>query len=160
MTAAIVLFLFGVATALASLALPIGTMRDPGSGFFPLLLGVLLAALAAAQGVTVHRERLKQAQLGQAQAAPAAPAAPSPPWLDEGALRVLLFMGAVALAVALLSTLGYALTSLLLMIALLLILGIRSWSLIGTVSIATAIACYVVFVRVLGIPLPAGLPGF
>jgi hypothetical protein len=155
MTAAIVLFLFGAATALASLALPIGTMRDPGSGFFPLLLGVLLAALAVAQGVSLHRERPKQAQ-----AAPIPPAAPSSQRRDEGTRRVLLFMGAVALAVALLPTLGYALTSLLLMLALLHILGVTSWLLIGTVSAATAIACYLVFVRVLGIPLPAGLPGF
>jgi hypothetical protein len=159
-TAAIVLFLFGVTTALASLALPIGTMRDPGSGFFPLLLGLLLAALAAAQGVSLRRERLKQAQAGQGQAAPAPPPAPASERLSEGTRRVLLFMGVVALAVALLPTFGYALTSLLLMLALLNILGVASWPLIAAVSVATAIACYLVFVRVLGIPLPAGLPGF
>jgi hypothetical protein len=163
MTAAIVLFLFGAATVLASLALPIGTMRDPGSGFFPLLLGLMLAALAAAQAVSLRREQLAQDRgraKTQAQAAPAPPAAPSSQWLGEGTRRVLLFMGAVALAVALLPTLGYALTSLLLMLALLIILGVKGWPLIGAVSAATAVACYLVFVRVLGIPLPPGLPGF
>jgi hypothetical protein len=166
MTAAIALFVFGVATALASLNLPVGTMRAPGSGFFPLLLGLLLAALSVSQGGRVYLERLKQAQaarLRQTQAAPVSPAAPAahPSWrAGEGPRRVLLFMGAVALAVALLPTLGYALTSLLLMLALLRILGLASWRLIGAISAATAIACYLVFVRVLGIPLPAGVAGF
>lgn len=49
MTAAIVLFLFGVLTAVLSLQLPIGNLRAPGSGFFPFALGLALMGLAAAQ---------------------------------------------------------------------------------------------------------------
>jgi hypothetical protein len=71
MTAAIALFVFGAATALASLYLPLGTMRAPGSGFFPLLLGLMLAALAVSQGVCLCVARLRQAR-----AAPVPPAAP------------------------------------------------------------------------------------
>jgi putative tricarboxylic transport membrane protein len=155
MTAAIALLVFGAATVLMSLNLPIGTLRAPGSGFFPLALGLMLAALSASQGVTLYLERCRQAQ-----PAPVPPATPPSPWFTEGTRRVLIFMGAVALAIALLPTLGYALTSLILMLTLLRILGAASWPLIGAISAATAIACYLVFVRVLGIPLPTGWPGF
>jgi hypothetical protein len=154
MTAAIALFMFGAATALASLYLPIGTMRAPGSGFFPLVLGLILAALSMSQGVSIYLARSRQAR-----AASVPLAAPPSPWLGKGTRRAALFMGAVVLAVALLPTLGYALTSLLLMLALLRILSVATWPVIAAISAATAIACYLVFVRVLGIPLPTGLPG-
>ena len=151
MTAAIVLFAFGVGTALASLYLPLGTMHAQGSGFFPLLLGLILAALSATQAVSLYMARLRQAPVA---------AAPTSQRLGEGTRRVLLFLGAAALAIALLPILGYGLTSLVLMLALLRILSVGSWPLIAAISGATAAACYILFVRVLGIPLPAGWLGF
>lgn len=154
MTAAIALFLFGAVTVVLSLDLPLGTMRMPGSGFFPLILGLTLAVLAAVHGVQLH--------LAKPQEPPAkeGPAAGVPPWRPRDATRrVLLFMGAVALATALLQALGYALTSFLLMMALLQILGMRSWAVRGLIALSTAIACYVVFVRWLMIPLPVGWVG-
>jgi hypothetical protein len=154
MTAAIVWFMFGVATVLASLALPLGSVRAPGSGLFPLALGVLLAVLSLAQGVSVYRAQVRQVRAG------AAPPPPPAKRLSEETRRVLLFSAAVAAAVALLPVIGYAFTTLVLMAALLRILGIVRWPVVGAVSAATAFACWLVFVRILAIPLPAGLPGF
>jgi putative tricarboxylic transport membrane protein len=154
MTAVIAVLVFAAATVVASLSLPIGTLRAPGSGLFPLLLGILLAVLSAAQGVSVYRARLRQPQPSIRSEAPAAP------WFTEGTRRVLLFLGAVALAIALLPMIGYALTSFLMMLAMLRIVGGASWLTSGSISIATAIACYLVFVRALHIPLPTGLVGF
>ena len=153
MTAAIVWFVFGVATVLASLTLPLGSVRAPGSGLFPLALGVLLAVLSLAQGVSVYRAQVRQVRAGAA-------APPPVRRLSEETRRVLLFSGAVAAAVALLPVIGYAFTTLVLMAALLRILGIVRWPVVGAVSAATAFACWLVFVRILAIPLPAGLPGF
>jgi hypothetical protein len=154
MTAAVVMFVFGVATVLASLTLPIGTVRAPGSGLFPLALGVLLAVLSLAQGVSVYRaQAIKAPNTG-------VPAPPAAKRLSEETRRVLLFAAAVAVAVALLPVIGYAFTTLVLMAALLRILGIVRWPVVGAVSAATAFACWLVFVRILAIPLPAGLPGF
>jgi len=153
MTGAIVWFVFGVATVLASLTLPIGNVRAPGSGLFPLALGVLLAVLSLAQGVNVYRAQARQVRAG-------VPAPPPAKRLSEETRRVLLFAAAVAVAVALLPVIGYAFTTLILMVALLRILGIARWPVVGAVSAATAIACWFVFVRILAIPLPAGLPGF
>lgn len=155
MTAAIVLFLCGAITTLLSLELPLGTLRMPGSGLFPLVLGLMLAGLAAGHGVQMYMAKAEQP------AAAPSPAAGAPPWrLDDATRRVLLFMGAVALATALLRPLGYALTSFLLMLALLQILGMRNWPVCGLIALSSAVACYVVFVRWLMIPLPAGWLGF
>lgn len=155
MTAAIALFVFGAVTAALSLQLPLGTPRMPGTGLFPLVLGVMLMGLAATQAVRLYLARPKPAQ----PAAAAPPAAPRPK-RDGATQRVVLFMGAVCVATALLSTLGYPLTSFLLMLALLWVLGIRKPHVAGPIALGSAVVCYFVFVQWLKIPLPAGIPGW
>lgn len=152
MTAAIALFVFGAVTAALSLQLPLGTPRMPGTGLFPLALGVMLMGLAATQAVRLYLARPKPVQ-------PAPAAAPAPE-RDGATQRVTLFMGAVVVATALLSTLGYALTSFLLMLALLWVLGVRKPHVAGAIALGSAVVCYFVFVQWLKIPLPAGVLGF
>ena len=154
MTAAIALFVFGAATAALSLQLPLGTPRMPGTGLFPLALGVMLMGLAA-----VHAARFYLARPKSAAPAPATAAAPAQE-RDGATQRVALFMGAVVVATALLSTLGYPLTSFLLMLALLWVLGVRKPHVAGAIALGSAVACYFVFVQWLKIPLPSGWFGF
>jgi len=143
----LILFLFGTGTTLLALQLPIGSFRAPGSGLFPLILGVALMGLAAA-----HLLQLRLAARG---------AAPAPaPAGGRGSLsRVLAFVAAVAAATALLGPLGYPLVSLLLLAALLRILGLRPWWTAVAIALGTAAAAYVLFVRWLQIPLPRGWLG-
>jgi hypothetical protein len=160
MTAAITLFLFGAVTALLSLQLPLGSPHAPGTGAFPLLLGLILAGLALAEAVHL---RLSQPKTPAAPATPAARTAPAAPAAEQASredsgMRVLGFMGAVALATALLRPLGYFGASFLLMLALLRGLGV-GWRASGLIAFATALACELVFVHWLNIPLPAGLFG-
>ena len=151
MTSAIALFAFGLITAALSLQLPIGTVRAPDSGLFPLALGLLLMGLAAGHGAQLYLARPK--------AAPGAPPAAKPG--DGGATqRVVLFMGAVVAATVLLVPLGYLLTSFLMMLALLWVLGLRRWHVAGLIAVLSAVACQLIFVRWLKIPLPAGVLGF
>jgi len=154
MSAAISLFVFGVITVALSLQLPLGAPRMPGSGFFPLVLGLALMALAAGHGVKIYRARPKAAA-PQTPAAPRTPAAPVAPEGDGATRRVVLFVAGVIAAVALLQPLGYVLSSFLLMLVLLLILGLRLWY-SASIALLSAAACYVVFVRWLKIPLPPG----
>jgi hypothetical protein len=154
MTAAIALFVFGAVTAALSLQLPLGTPRMPGTGLFPLVLGVMLMSLAATQAVRLYLARPKTAPTASATAA--APA----PKRNGATQRVVLFMGAVAVATALLGTLGYAVTSFLLMVALLWILGVRKPHVALGIAFAAAVTCYFVFVKWLMIPLPSGWLGF
>lgn len=140
MSAALALFAFGAVTALLSLQYPVGTLRAPGSGLFPLLLGALLMGLAA---VEIFQLRLAKAE----REAPAA---------EGAARRVAGFIGAVALGIALLPLAGDLAVGFLLMLALLWILGVRRWQVCGPVALGTAAASHVVFVWWLKIPLPRG----
>jgi hypothetical protein len=149
MIAAVALFAFGALTAVLSLQLPLGTLRLPGSGLFPLALGLLLMALAAGQ--------LLRLRLAKPPAAAAAPAAK--PASDGAARRVVLFVAVVALAVALLEPIGYVASSFLLMLGLLAVLGVR-WGRAALVAAVSAAASYLLFVQWLKIPMPAGPFGF
>ena len=149
MGAAISMFVFGAMTAALSLQLPLGTLRMPGTGFFPLALGLALMALAAGRGVQLYRARPKAA-------APETPAAPAAVEGEGATRRVVLFVCGVIAAVALLQPLGYVLSSFLLMLVLLLILGLRPWYTSAGIAFVSAAACYVVFVFWLKIPLPPG----
>jgi len=149
MGAAISMFVFGAMTAALSLQLPLGTLRMPGTGFFPLALGLALMALAAGRGVQLYRARPEAA-------APGTPAAPAAAEGEGATRRVVLFVCGVIAAVALLQPLGYVLSSFLLMLVLLLILGLRPWYTSAGIAFVSAAACYVVFVFWLKIPLPPG----
>ncbi|HYL81832.1 MAG TPA: tripartite tricarboxylate transporter TctB family protein, partial [Candidatus Acidoferrum sp.] len=141
------LLLLGGITALASLQLPLGTLHRPGSGFFPLILGLILMALAFCH-------------LWQSRRAAPAPATPVASQGRRGSVwRVLLFLGAIALAMALLDTLGFPVVAFLLMVALLEILGIRRRRDSVVIALCTAVAAYVLFVQWLQIPLPKGWLG-
>lgn len=149
MTAAIALLVFGALTAGLSLQLPLGTLRAPGSGFFPLALGLMLVALAAGELLRLRLAKPKPA-----------PAAPAPPPAEEGtARRVVLFMVVVAVSTALLQLIGYVGSSFLLMLGLLRVLGLR-WGASTLIAALSAAACYVLFVLWLRIPMPAGPFGF
>lgn len=140
--------LFGIATALLSLTLPVGTFRAPGSGLFPLCLGLLLMALAA-----IFLLNLRVRPPLQAQPDAEIPSAP------ESSKQVLLFLGMSAIAILLLGPLGYPPSALVLLVALLRILGIKQWRMNLLISSVTTGVAYLVFVHWLKIPLPMGWLG-
>jgi putative tricarboxylic transport membrane protein len=174
MGAAICLLTFGAVAVALSLRLPLGTLRAPDSGFFPLVLGALLVGLAAVHGAQLWRARrparaeaageggapVAGASVAGAPSSAAAPHAGEEPRRASGATgRVLAFLGVVAASTALLGPLGYGTASFLLMLGLLRLLGVR-WSASGVLALACAVAAHVVFVRWLRIPLPVGPMGF
>jgi hypothetical protein len=143
-----IVFLFGGITAILSLQMPIGTFRMAGSGLFPLCLGILLMILSLLFLLNLLFAKALAPQRPEV-------AAPAP-----GATKQMLeFLGASALAAAGLGILGYPLTSFLLMLLLLRILGIKRPFLLITLSLVTAAASYLMFIRFLKIPLPKGLIG-
>jgi hypothetical protein len=143
-----VLFLCGGVTVALSLQMPIGTFRMAGSGLFPLCLGIGLMLLALLYLVNLlFRKNAKQ-----------------PPQKAEAASygaagQMLLFFGASALAALGLNILGYPLTSFLLMLSLMAILGVRQPALLVSLPLLTAAGSYFLFVQFLKIPLPKGLIG-
>ena len=148
MVVGIVIFLFGGLTALLSLRMPIGTFRLAGTGMFPLCLGILLMILSGAFTLRIFFQG-KEEQIRKEASIES----------SESPLQLILFLGAMALATLFFNQLGYPLTSFLLMVALLRILGMKRWSLNILISVVTAVGSYFLFVKWLDIPMPKGWLG-
>ena len=157
MTAAIAQLALGALTAVLALQLPLGTLRLPGSGLFPLALGVLLAALSVLQLARLLAERRAAAAKAPQRVAGAAPAKPAA--ADGAGRRVLLFIGVVCVTTALLPVIGYVASSLLLMLGLLRVLGV-GWARAAVIAALSAAGAHVLFVTWLKIPMPPGPLGF
>ena len=143
----IVIFLFGAVTTLLSLGMPIGTFRKSGTGLFPLCLGILLIVLS---GLFLLQLFLKDHAAGKRELIVRTP----------GSLKqLMLFFGAMVLVTFFFNRLGYPLSSFLLMVALLRILGVKRWRLNLPLSFIAATVCYFLFVQWLKIPLPKGWIG-
>ena len=144
----IVIFLFGAITTLLSLRMLIGTFRMAGTGMFPLCLGILLMILSGAFTLRIvfqgKKEQIKKETSIES---------------SESPRQLILFLGAMVLATLFFNPLGYPLTSFLLMVALLRVLGIKKWTLSLPLSFVTATVCYFLFVQWLQIPLPKGWMG-
>jgi len=163
---AVCLFGFGAATAVLSLGMRIGSLRSMGTGFFPFVLGVLLMVLSS-----IYAGQLLLAAAGSARAGEAAGelgAGGDRPiarragklGLDAPTKQVVLSLGILALVAALFTTIGYLLSCFIIMVLFLRLLGTRKWLTTLGMSAATALASYVVFVKLLKVLLPKGLVAF
>ncbi len=142
-----VIFLFGAVTAWLSLKMPIGTFRMAGTGLFPFYLGICLMLLS---GAFVFKT-LYQVKKNQSKKEASRESIDIP-------VRLILFLGAMVLATAVFNLLGYPLTSFLLMVGLLKILGVK-WRVNLPLSFLTAMSSYFLFVKWLEIPMPKGWIG-
>lgn len=130
--------------ALAGLALiegvrlGVGTARQPGPGFFPVLAALALAGLAA--GVL----------LGPV-SEPAAPPAPG------GRRRLVATIGALVAYAALLERLGFVPTTFLVMGYLLVVVEGKPWPVAAGFAATVAAAAWLVFDRLLHAQLPPGV---
>jgi glucan phosphoethanolaminetransferase (alkaline phosphatase superfamily) len=143
-----VIFLFGGIAAVLSLRMPIGTFRTSGTGMFPLFLGILLMILS---GIFISRIFF-QGKKDQGKKEASIESSESP-------IQLILFLGVMVLATLFFNQLGYPLTSFLLMVALLRILGIKRWGLNILISLVTSVGSYFLFVQWLNIPMPKGWIG-
>jgi len=144
----LIIFLFGLITTVLSLKMPIGTFRMAGTGMFPLFLGILLMILS---GTSVLRI-IFQGKEEQVEKEASIESSESP-------MQLILFLGTMALATLFFNRLGYPLTSFLLMVALLRILGIKRWGQNILISVVTAVGSYFLFDKWLDIPMPKGWIG-
>jgi putative tricarboxylic transport membrane protein len=143
-----VVFLFGTITAYLSLKMQIGTFRMAGPGLFPLCLGVLLMILS---GILIMKTLFGAGRETAQKRSETRPAG--------SAGQVILFMGAIVVAVLLLQPLGYLFVSFMLLILLLRILGVKPWYRSVLLSLSAALFSYFLFVQWLKIPLPKGWVG-
>jgi putative tricarboxylic transport membrane protein len=115
---------------------------------FPLILGILLMILSGAFILKIFF----QSREGHVKKEASIESSESP-------IQLILFLGTMALATLFFNRLGYPLTSFLLLVALLRILGVKRWGLNILISVVTAVGSYFLFVQWLNIPMPKGWIG-
>lgn len=143
-----IIFAFGVITVLLSVRMPVGNFRMPGTGMFPLCLGLLLTILSLAHIVQQYLKHFKYTAPGTTIRAAAVSKA-----------QLVIFFSAIIFSLILFERLGYPLSSFMLMAALLWALKVKPWTYNILISFFTALASYLLFVWWLKIPLPRGWIG-
>jgi putative tricarboxylic transport membrane protein len=130
----------GAAAIFESAKLPLGTVRNPGQGFFPWwtsVVIVLLALVLLAQALTSRRSINPQA-----------------PGRIAKVTALLLIL---AVYTFLLDFLGYLICTFLLVLFMLRATDPHRWPVALSTALLTAVGSYVVFAVWLSIPLPRGL---
>lgn len=125
-----------------STALPLGTFRQPGPAYIPMLLAFVLFLLGAFVAVTGSRS----------------PSFLSRQWTEWRHAVAILAAG--AFAVFAIERLGYRLTLILILLFLLKAIERCGWFLSVTLSLVLASGSFFLFNTLLRVPLPYGLFGF
>jgi hypothetical protein len=134
----------GVVMLLESLKFAYFLDGVPGPGFLPrwvaaglVCVGLVLTAKAIRPGMALQKAIA---------------------WPDAGVWRrVAVMLGALGLTLLLLDKLGFVIVVTVFMAVVMYSLGVRSWRMLATVPLLTAIGLYVVFAVWLRVPLPRGV---
>lgn len=121
----------------------------PGPGFLPLWIGL---------GIIVSGVVLTGKGIWPRLATPDAESATWPQ--AAGWRRVVLMLGAMAVSLVVLEKLGFMVTTTLFMAVVVFGLGARSWWVLATVPLVSAVALFVIFAVWLRVPLPKGILTF
>ena len=126
--------------------LPLGDWHDPGPGFMPMVAGVLLGFLSI---LNLIRSSLDNSTEDQK------------PWQSGERWKILILILAVLYAYTfVLETLGFVISTFLLMVFLFKAVEPQKWVWTIAGSALTSLACYVVFELWLRTQLPRGIWGF
>ena len=136
----------GLLLSLWSTRYQIGNFLQPGAGFLPLILGILLILLSLIL-------------LGQAKKSSQTPQGPAFSILPGGWKKVVYTVSIMLLATFLFETIGYLLTFFLLLILLMQGAGPQRWRTTLLIAFFSALSIYMIFVLLLKQQLPKGLLG-
>jgi putative tricarboxylic transport membrane protein len=133
------LILFGIVILCGAGKLGIGSVKEPQAGFFPFVGAmtlIVLSLLLLVQGLRGHSKGIQA---------------------FGDLLRPVLLIGGMLIYVFLFDPAGYIIATLILSAIVLRILDTKSWWVIGGVSLFLAFGTFVLFDRLLGMPLPDGI---
>jgi putative tricarboxylic transport membrane protein len=136
----LILFLTGVVTAWGSVGLSMGSFRHPGSGFLPFGLSLILIVLS----LILIFSRLGKGKISK------------PFWPDHAWLRPLLGVGILFIYAAVIGQLGFLLTTLLFLLVWMKVIEQLRWFRVISISIAVTASLYLIFGKLLEVPLPMG----
>lgn len=138
--AALILLALGVIWE--SQKLPLGTLHNPGPGYMPILLAIILGGLGILI-VVFGGDSMALRSLG---------------W--EEWKHALAILGACAFAALVLERIGYRLTTLLILVFLLGVVERKRPLLVVAVSLGLSLGTFYLFYNLLKVPLPRGPWGF
>jgi hypothetical protein len=136
------LVLLALAVIWESLSLPLGTFRQPGPSFIPILLALLLLFFGASLVLTGRAAR----------------SCSSLEWSEWR--HAVAILTAALFSVFALERLGYRLTVLLMLFFLAKVVGRRGWALSLAFASSLAFGSFFIFHTMLRVPLPQGPLGF
>ena len=131
----------------AALRLPYGNLHNPGPGFFPLWLGVILGSMSIAFFVQTTRGKESERTLKEI--------------LEEDVRwgKVLLVLGALIIYGFLMDTIGFLIVTFLLMIVLLKFIEPQPWKVVIGWALAGSVGSYLIFEVWMKLRLPKGFLG-
>jgi uncharacterized membrane protein len=142
--------LFSVVMSREAFRLPMGEMRDPGAGFFPLLIGVLTGLLAVIALVQAFRTKREQRDGSQA-------SHPEEPFRWWSLVIIVAALGAYALT---LQEIGFLVNTLWFMLLLVKVIEPQSWAKSLIAALITAVVSELFFNVLLQAQIPKGILGF
>jgi hypothetical protein len=131
---------------MASLRLPLGAPQNPGPGFLPFLVGVLMLVLSLALLIRSARSR------GEKSTGPAA--------VSSKKFKLIATAAALFLFAFVFPRLGFLITAIPLMIFLPRVIGELSWKVSLAIGFSTSLAMYALFKIWLKVQFPVGPWGF
>jgi putative tricarboxylic transport membrane protein len=142
--------LFSVVITREAFRLPMGVMRDPGAGFFPLLVALLtgiLAMIALAQALRQKREKTD---------------GPQPPLCAEPFRwwNLVIIVAALSAYGLTLQTIGFMVDTFLFMLILVKVIEPQSWTKSLIAALITAVSSELFFNVLLQAQIPQGILGF
>ena len=139
-----VILAFGIVALVGSVQLGFGSLSQPGAGLFPFFAGLMIVIAAPIAIVNSVVRRGSESEL----------------ILKKDGLRTLGGMIVVFAAwILAMPTLGYVVVTFAAVLVLARLLGLEGWLKPLALSVATALATYVLFDRLLYLDLPRGLLG-
>lgn len=142
--------LFSVVISREAFRLPMGEMRDPGAGFFPLLIALvtgLLALIALVQAFRTKREQRDGSQVSR----------PEEPFRWWSLVIIVAALGAYALT---LQEIGFLVNTFLFMFLLVKVIEPQSWAKSLIAALITAVVSELFFNVLLKAQIPQGILGF
>lgn len=135
--------IFGLLLSLWATNYQIGSLTQPGPGFLPLVVGVLLILFSfILLGQGKKSSLLKEGLLSS--------------FLSREWKKVAYTVLIMLLATFLFEKIGYLLTVFLLIVLLMMVGELQNWKKILLIALITALGIYIIFVRLLEQPLPRG----
>jgi putative tricarboxylic transport membrane protein len=133
------LILIGIGVVIHSIGLQVGTVLRPLPGFFPFLVGlavIVLSLILLVQGWSGRGKALQPMR---------------------NLLRPAIMVVCMGVYATILDPLGYVPSTIFIAAITLRIMGVRSWKVISLSSSTLSVGVYLLFTRMLGVELPAGI---